>query len=133
MEIIPVDFKTIAAGETIFLGEYTLSEGSEILYSISVKTGNPIKVFFAKDGQEDVAYWSVDNLRQLGEPLECIADFTVGPPATKPGTYQLYLQAPDGALGNVRGSVSIASAMCGYAGALRKEYPMRETSSCATM
>ena len=57
-----------------------------------------------------MAYWSVDNLRQLGEPLECIADFTVGPPATKTGTYKLYLQALDGALGNVRGSVSIVSA-----------------------
>ncbi len=109
-ELIPVDFKTVAAGETIFLGEYTLCEGNEILYDISVKTGNRIKVFFAKDGQKDVAYWSVDNLRQPDESLECIADFIVGPPATKSGTYKLYLQAPDGALGNVRGSVSIVSA-----------------------
>ena len=108
--IIPVDFKTVAAGETIFLGEYTLSDGDEILYDISAKTGNRMKVFFAKDNQEDVAYWSVNNLRQPGEPLECIADFTVGPPATMPGTYKLYLQAPEGALGTVRGSVSIVSA-----------------------
>lgn len=43
--MIPVDFKTVSAGETIFLGEFTLSEGDEILYSISVKTGNRIKVF----------------------------------------------------------------------------------------
>ena len=110
VEIIPVDFKTVAAGETIFLGEYTLSDGDEILYDISAKTGNRMKVFFAKDNQEDVAYWSVNNLRQPGEPLECIADFTVGPPATTPGTYKLYLQAPDGTLGTVRGSVSIVSA-----------------------
>ena len=109
MELIPVDFKTVAAGETIFLGEYTLSEGDEILYDISAKTGNRMKVFFAKDGQKDVAYWSVDNLRQPGEPLKCTADFTVGPPA-KPGTYRLYLQATDGALGNVKGSISIARA-----------------------
>ena len=110
VEIIPVDFKTVAAGETIFLGEYTLSDGDEILYDISAKTGNRMKVFFAKDNQEDVAYWSVNNLRQPGEPLECIADFTVGPPATTPGTYKLYLQAPDGTLGTVKGSVSIVSA-----------------------
>ena len=108
VEIIPVDFKTVAAGETIFLGEYTLSDGDEILYDISAKTGNRMKVFFAKDNQEDVAYWSVNNLRQPGEPLECIADFTVGPPATTPGTYKLYLQAPDGTLGTVRGSVYIS-------------------------
>ncbi len=109
VEIIPVDFKAVAAGETIFLGEYTLSEGDEILYDISAKTGNRMKVFFAKEEKEDVVYWSVNNLRQPGEVLECIADFTVGAPATKPGTYQLYLQAPDGALGNVKGSVSIVS------------------------
>ena len=106
--IIPVDFKTVAAEETIFLGEYTLSDGDEILYDISAKMGNRMKVFFAKDNQEDVAYWSVNNLRQPGEPLKCIADFTVEPPMA--GTYRLYLQAPDGALGTVRGSVSIVSA-----------------------
>ena len=108
MEIIPVDFKTAAAGETISLGEYNLSDGDEISYNISAKTGNRMKVFFAKDGQEDVAYWSVNNLRQPGEPLKCIADFTVEPPMA--GNYRLYIQAPDGALGNVRGSVSIAPA-----------------------
>ena len=108
MEIIPVDFKTVAAEETIFLGEYTLSDGDEILYDLSAKTGNRMEVFFAKDGQSDVSYWSVNNLRQPGEPLECIADFTVGP--SMAGTYRLYLQAPDGALGNVKGSISIVSA-----------------------
>ena len=80
MAIIPVDFKTAAAGETISLGEYNLSDGDEISYNISAKTGNRMKIFFAKDNQEDVAYWSVNSLRQ-----------------------------PDGALGNVKGSVSIAS------------------------
>ncbi len=110
VELIPVDFKTVAAGETIFLGEYTLSSGDEILYDIFAKTGNRIRVFFAKDEPTDVVYWSVDNRRQPGESLECIADFTVRPPATKPGTYQLYLQAPEGALETVRGSVSILSA-----------------------
>ena len=109
VELIPVGFKTVAAGETIFLGKYTLSEGDDILYDISAKTGNRMKVFFAKDGQKDVVYWSVHNLRQPGEPLKCAAEFTVGPPA-KPGTYQLYLQATDGALGNVKGSISIARA-----------------------
>ena len=110
VELIPVDFRTVAAGETIFLGEYTLSDGDEILYDISAKTGNRIKVFFAKGEQKDVSYWSVNNLRQPGEPLECIADFTVGPPAAEPGTYQLYLQAPDGALENVQGSISLLKA-----------------------
>ncbi len=110
IEIIPVDFKKVAAGETVCLGEYTLYDGDEILYDISAKKGNRMKVFFAKKEKKDVAYWSVNNQRQPGEALECTADFTVGPPVTKPGTYQLYLQAPDGALRNVKGSVSIVSA-----------------------
>ena len=67
-KIIPVDWEAVAAGETIFPGEYTLSDRDEILYDISAKTGNRIKVFFAKDGQEDVAYWSANNLRRPGEP-----------------------------------------------------------------
>lgn len=106
-QVIPIDLKTIEAGETIFLGEYTLSDGDKIWYDISAETGNRMQVFFAKDQQENVVYWSVNNLRQPGEPLNCIADFTVGLPAAEPGTYRLYLQAPDGALGNVTGSISI--------------------------
>lgn len=66
-----------------------------------------MRIFFAGDGQKNAAFWSVNSLRQPGEPLKCTADFTVEPPA-KPGTYRLYLQAPDGALGNITGSISIA-------------------------
>lgn len=107
MEIIPVDLKAVAAGETVSLGEYTLSEGDKIWYDISAGTGNGIKVFFAKDGQPDTAYWSVHNLRQGGEPLNCTADMTVAPPA-QPGIYHLFLQAADGALGDVRGTITLA-------------------------
>lgn len=56
-----------------------------------------------------MVYWSVNNLRQPGEPLRCAADFTVEPP-TKPETYRLYLQTPNGALGNVKGSSCITLA-----------------------
>ncbi len=104
--IVPVDLETVVAGETIFLGEYTLSDGDTIWYDISAETGNRMKVFFAKDEQKNVVYWSAYNLRQSGKSLRCVADFTVGPP-TKPGTYKLYLQAPDDALGNVKGNISI--------------------------
>lgn len=109
MELIPVDFETVGAGKTVFLGEFTLSDGDTILYDVFAETGNGMKVFFAKDQQFKTVYWSVHNTRQPGEPLKCTADFTVKPPAN-PGTYRLYLQAPDGALGNVKGSVSICSA-----------------------
>ena len=68
-----------------------------------------MKIFFAKDKQKNTVYWSVYNLRQRDEPLKCAVDVTVEPPA-KPGIYQMYLQAPDGALENVKGRISIASA-----------------------
>ncbi len=104
----PVDLKTVAAGESICLGEYTLSDGDKIWYDISAETGNKMQVFFAKDGQTDTAYWSVNNRRQPGEPLRCAADFTVGPPA-KAGTYKLFLRAPDGALTGVSGGFAVTA------------------------
>ena len=106
LEIIPVHLKTVSAGENISLGEYTLSEGDKIWYDIFAETGNGIQVFFAESERQDTVYWSVHSLRQKNEPLKCTADMTVEPPA-KPGTYQLFLRASDGALGNVKGSISI--------------------------
>ncbi len=106
---IPIDLKRIPAGELVPLGEHTLSDGDQIWYDLTAETGEGMKVFFAKDGQKDPVYWSVHNSRQQGEPLRCAAEFTVGPPAG-PGTYELFLQAPEGALGNVRGSISIVPA-----------------------
>ncbi len=110
-EVVPVDLNAVAAGEAILLGEYDLSDGDRIWFNISAETGSRMKVFFAKkDEQKDVVYWSVNSVRQPGGSLDCMADFTVGPPATSSGTYKLYLQALDGALGNVKGSISIGSA-----------------------
>ena len=109
VEIIPVNFKNITAEETIFLGEYILADGDKIRYDIFAETGNGIEVFFAKDEQKDIFYWFVHNLRQPDKPLKIIADFIVEPP-TKPGIYKLFLRATDGTLGNVKGSISIASA-----------------------
>jgi beta-lactamase regulating signal transducer with metallopeptidase domain len=108
METIPVSLKTVVAGESVFLGEYTLSYGDTIRYDIRAASGNRMRVYFAKEGRKDVVYWSVNNLQQPGEELRCAADFnlTAKSPA-KPGTYQLYLQAPDGALGGVKGNVFI--------------------------
>lgn len=106
---IPVDLKTVAAGEAVFLGEYDLDEGDRIYYDISAQTGNRMQVFFAKDGQKDAVYWSANNLRQPGESLDCIAEFTVASSAA-PGTYRLYLRAPEDALGTVKGHIFIEEA-----------------------
>ena len=107
MEVIPVKFKTVEAGKTICLGEYTLSSGDTIWYDVLAETGNGMQVFFTKKDLADVVYWSVRNLRQPGEVLKCTADFTVGPPVTEPGSYKLFLRAVDGPLGDVTGSITI--------------------------
>lgn len=67
-----------------------------------------MKVFFTRKDREDVVYWSVHNLRQEGEPLRCYMDETVGSWA-EPGSYQLFLQATEGDLEKVKGSVLITS------------------------
>ncbi len=107
-EVVPVNCETMADGETIWLGEYTLSEGDRIWYYVFAETGNGLQIGFAKPGDTDLntTYYSVANIRQEGEMLKCSSSFTFGPPV-KPGTYNLFLRATDGVLGNVKGSISI--------------------------
>ncbi len=107
-QVIPVDLETIAEGQVVYLGEYTLSEGDRLWYAVQAETGNGMQVGFTEAGDEslETVYWFVQNRRQEDEDLECIASFTLRPPA-KPGTYKLFLRAMDGDLGNVKGSISI--------------------------
>ena len=107
-QVIPVNYETMADGEIIWVGEYTLSEGDRIWYDVSVETGNGLQVGFVKPEDTDLntTYYLVTNLRQEGKTLKCTSSFTFGMPA-KPGTYKLFLRATDGALGNVKGSISI--------------------------
>ena len=107
-QVIPVNLETMAEGEIVWLGEYTLSDGDRIWYAVTAEAGKGLQVGFAKPGDESLneVYYSMHNLRQEGEPLECIASTKFGDPA-EPGTYRLFLWAPDGALENVRGSISI--------------------------
>lgn len=85
-----------------------MSEGDRIWYDVLAETGNSLQVGFTKPGDIhlNTTYYSVENIRQQDEALECIESFTVGPPV-QPGTYKLFLRATDGALGNVKGSISI--------------------------
>ena len=109
--VIPVNYETMADGEIIWLGEYTLSAGDRIWYDVSAETGNGLQVGFAKPGDTDLntTYYSVTNIRQEEEALKCTSGFIFGTPV-KPGTYKLFLRATDGALGNVKGGISIGFA-----------------------
>ena len=55
---------------------------------------------------EDVTYYSVSNKRADGE-LRCAADFVFDGEAVKPGSYRLFLHAPEGDLGNLKGSITL--------------------------
>lgn len=105
-EYIPVNLKSVKAGERVCLGEYTLSYGDEIWCDLNAGAGNGMKVYFAKNQQKQPVYWSVHNLRQGDESLRCTLEFTVEAPAS-PGVYKLYVQATDGPLGNVKGWLSV--------------------------
>ncbi len=88
--IIPVNYETMADGEIVWLGEYTLSEGDRIWYNVLAEAGNGLQVGFAKPGDPllNTTYYSVKNLRQEGEALEISASFTFKTPV-KPGTHKL--------------------------------------------
>ncbi len=106
--LIPIDLETMAEGEIVWLGDYTLSDGDRLWYAVTAETGNRLQVGFAEPGDESLneVYHSVSNQRQEDGTLECIASITCRPPA-EPVTYRLFLRAPEGALGNVKGSISI--------------------------
>ncbi len=107
-KMIPVNLETVADGEVVWLGEYTLSEGDRFWYAVHAETGNCMQVGFAEPEDEllNTVYYFVSNQRQEGESLDCVASMKFGPPA-KPGTYKLFLRAKDGDLENVTGSISI--------------------------
>lgn len=109
--VYPVDQESIADGEIVWLGEYTLSEGDRIWYYVYAETGIGLQVGFARPDDEllNTTYYSVQSSDQEGEKCECIASFTFRQPV-EPGTYRLFLKATDGALENVKGSISIGYA-----------------------
>lgn len=110
-QIISVNEQRIAAGAKLWFGDYDLCSGDKIQYNIEAETGNAIMVGFvnnADGGLSDTTYCSTLVHREDGV-LKCTADFVCGEPV-KDGQYKLCIYAPEGALGNVKGSVSIAHA-----------------------
>ncbi len=110
-QIISVNEQHIAAGAKRWFGDYDLRSGDRIRYDIEAETGDAIMVGFVNnaDGRfSDTTYCSALVHREDGV-LKCTADFVCGEPV-KDGQYKLYIYAPEGALGNVKGSVSIAHA-----------------------
>ena len=110
-QIISVNEQRIAAGAKRWFGDYGLRSGDRIRYDIEAETGDAIMVGFVNNADSrfsDTTYCSALVHREDGV-LKCTADFVCGEPV-KDGQYKLYIYAPEGALGNVKGSVSIAHA-----------------------
>lgn len=105
---IPIDKTSMWGDSWWHLGEYTLSEGDRIQYDVTAETGERMTVCFGdmEHSPEDVTYYSVSNKRTNGE-LRCAADFVFDGEAVKPGSYRLFLHAPEGDLGNLKGSISL--------------------------
>ena len=105
---IPVEQTRMQGGSWIYLGEYILSQGDRIHYDVTAETGGRMKIGFCgmEQSPEDVTYYSISNKRTNGE-LRCAADFVFDGEAVKPGSYRLFLHAPEGDLGNLKGSISL--------------------------
>ena len=105
---IPVGKTWMRGDSWRHLGEYTLSEGDRIQYDVTAETGERMTVCFGdmEHSPEDVTYYSVSNKRTNGE-LRCAADFVFDGEAVKPGSYRLFLHAPEGDLGNLTGSITL--------------------------
>ena len=105
---IPIDKTSMWGDSWWHLGEYTLSEGDRIQYDVTAETGERMTVCFGdmEHSPEDVTYYSVSNKRTDGE-LRCTADFVFDGKTVKPGRYHLYLNAPEGGLGNLKGSITL--------------------------
>ena len=105
---IPVEETRMQGGSWMDLGEYVLSEGDRIQYDVTAETGECMKIGFCgvEHRPEDITYYGVSR-RRTGGTLRCAADFLFDGEAVKPGTYRLYLRAPEGDLGNLTGSVTL--------------------------
>ena len=106
---IPIDKTSLQGGSWWHLGEYTLSEGDRIQYDVTAETGERMSIGFAdmEHSPEEVSYCTVSRARRENGVLRCGADFTIRGETVKPGRYRLFLHAPEGDLGNLKGSVTL--------------------------
>lgn len=106
---IPVEETWMRGGSWMHLGEYLLSEGDRIHYDVTAETGGRMEIGFGgmEQSPEEVIYYGVSNRRTEGT-LRCAADFVFDGTAVKPGVYRLFLHAPEGGLGNLTGSITLA-------------------------
>ncbi|MDE7208150.1 MAG: M56 family metallopeptidase [Lachnospiraceae bacterium] len=105
---IPVEIDSIEAGESVWLGTYTLDEDDRVSYHISAETGQKLVVGFIKPGQEQkrsITYYNTYVNTVQDGVLEIHSDDFVW--SVKSGEYRLFVRAEGGALTGVTGEVTI--------------------------
>lgn len=101
---VPVNIQSLGDGEYEWLGEYALSEGDTIRYNVSAGTGYHMAIGFIRSKELSPTYFTENNDRSQGI-LKATGGFEV--PADLVGTYTLFVQACDGELTDVKGTVEI--------------------------
>lgn len=106
---VPVDVEIVKNGTFIWLGEFTLSYGDKMYYDVSAENGNGLKTGFAAPDDDPLnrTHFTISNKRVDGT-LETKGGFTFEADSpVEPGQYNLFIQATDGDLTNVKGSITI--------------------------
>ncbi len=108
-EIYAVELEKVEGGETVFLNTLQMKEGDQVRLDVAAERGECLSVGFVKPGKTGITCNTVTNYRQEDEELWASGTFTWGG-NVKPGTYRLFVRAPEGDLQDVEGAVTICRA-----------------------
>ena len=105
-EIYAVELEKVAGGETVLLNSLQFAEGDRVRIDVTAEWGECLSVGFVKPGKTGVTCNTVTNYRQEDEELYASGTFTWGG-NVEPGTYRLFVRAPEGDLRGVEGAVTV--------------------------
>ena len=108
-EIYAVELEKVEGGETVFLNTLQMKEGDRVRLDVAAERGECLSVGFVKPGKTGITCNTVTNYRQEDEELWASGTFTWGG-NVEPGTYRLFVRAPEGDLQDVEGAVTICRA-----------------------
>ena len=108
-EIYAVELEKVEGGETVFLNTLQMKEGDRVRLDVAAERGECLSVGFVKPGKTGITCNIVTNYRQEDEELWASGTFTWGG-NVEPGTYRLFVRAPEGDLQDVEGAVTICRA-----------------------
>lgn len=108
-ELYAVELEKVGGGKTILLNTIRFEEGDRVRFDVAAERGECLSVGFVKPGRTGVTCNTVTNYRQEDGELWASGDFTWGG-SVEPGTYRLFVCAPEGDVRDVEGAVTIRRA-----------------------